>query len=106
MSREEPDMRALKLRRSTRWLASILLTISVVLVGIAWYGGSSPAKADDNPGSAHGLGQLSGLLPPNNLVLETALQVDLSADTVRLPLYKCTANGHTVWSLLHWASYS
>jgi len=97
-------MRALTIRGSTRWLASILLTIAVVLVGVAWHG-SSTAKADDGTGGAtQGLGQLSGLLPRSNLVLESALQVDLSKETVRLPLYKGTANGHTVWFVLTEAS--
>src|SRR6266851_821169 len=97
-------MRALTLRGSTWWLASIFIAIAVVLVGIAWYG-SPPAKAEDGiPGAAHGLGQLSGLLPTKNLVLESALQVDLSKETVRLPLYKGTANGHTVWFILTEAS--
>src|SRR5260370_22262719 len=94
---------SMTLRGSTRWLASILLIIAVVLVGIAWYG-SSPVKADDNTGAANGLGQLSGLLPTKNIVLESALQVDLSKETVRLPLYKGTANGHTVWFILTEAS--
>ncbi len=97
-------MRALTLSRSTRWLASIFLTLSLVLVGIAWYG-SPPAKADDGKlGAAKGLGQLSGLLPQSKLVLESALQVDLTQETVRLPLYKGTANGHTVWFILTEAS--
>src|SRR5579864_1289194 len=98
-------MRALTLGRGARLLASILLAFAVVLVGIAWYGGSSQAKAEDGtPGAARGLGQLSGLLPTQNLVLESALQVDLSKETVRLPLYKGTANGHTVWFILTEAS--
>jgi hypothetical protein len=40
------------------------------------------------PGSASGLGQLSGLLPRDNLTLGSAIQVDLSKETVRLPLYR------------------
>jgi hypothetical protein len=97
-------MGALTLSRSTRWLAAIFLTLAVVLVGIAWYG-PSPAKADDGKlGAAKGLGQLSGLLPQDKLVLESALQVDLTHETVRLPLYKGTANGHTVWFILTEAS--
>jgi hypothetical protein len=52
----------------------------------------SPAShADPQKGSASGLGQISGLLPPDHLTLESALQVDLSADTARLPLYPGTA---------------
>jgi hypothetical protein len=41
---------------------------------------------NDN-GSAHGLGQLSGLLPRDKLTEESAIQVNLSNETVRLPLY-------------------
>ncbi|HXI97025.1 MAG TPA: hypothetical protein VNG04_12920 [Candidatus Acidoferrum sp.] len=38
-----------------------------------------------------GLGQLSGLLPRNHLTEESAIQVDLNHETVRLPLYPGTA---------------
>ena len=41
----------------------------------------------NHTGSATGLGQLSGLLPRNKLTLESAIQVNLSTETVRLPLY-------------------
>jgi hypothetical protein len=47
-----------------------------------------------------GLGQLSGLLPRNQLTTESALQVDLSHETVRMPLYKGVANGQTAWFIL------
>src|SRR5712692_8718927 len=94
---------SMTLRGSTLLLTSILLALAVLLLAIAWHG-PSPAKADDKPSAANGLGQLSGLLPRNNLVLESALQVDLTQDTVRLPLYKGTANGHTVWFILTEAS--
>jgi hypothetical protein len=103
---EDPDMRVTSttLRGSTRLLTSILLALSVLLLAIAWRGSSPAAAEDGTPGAAHGLGQLSGLLPRNNLVLESALQVDLTHETVRLPLYKGTANGHTVWFILTEAS--
>jgi hypothetical protein len=42
-------------------------------------------------GSATGLGQLSGLLPRNKLTLESAINVNLSNETVRLPIYPGTA---------------
>jgi hypothetical protein len=51
------------------------------------------AKATD-------LGQDTGLLPRDHLTVESALQVDLSKESVRLPLYKGTANGQTVWYVL------
>ena len=44
-----------------------------------------------NTGSATGLGQLSGLLPASHLTLESAIQVNLSNETVRLPIYPGTA---------------
>jgi hypothetical protein len=43
------------------------------------------------PGAANGLGQLSGILPRNHLTEESALNVDLTHETVRLPLYPGTA---------------
>ena len=42
---------------------------------------------DGNTGSATGLGQLSGLLPASHLTEESAIQVNLSNETVRLPIY-------------------
>jgi hypothetical protein len=44
-------------------------------------------RTSDHQGSASGLGQLSGLLPRDKLTEESAIQVDLNNDTVRLPLY-------------------
>jgi len=58
------------------------------------------ARADQGPGEATGLGQLTGLLPASHLTLESAIQVNLSNETVRLPLYPGTANGKTVWYVL------
>jgi hypothetical protein len=58
-------------------------------------------------GSATGLGPLTGLLPRNHLTLESAIQVNLSNETVRLPLYKGIAPNpkepgqtETVWFVL------
>ena len=89
---------------SRRVLAAILIGFSALALGVSghWV---TPAKADDRPaGAAKGLGQLSGLLPRENLVLESALQVDLTQETVRLPLYKGTSHGHAVWFVITEAS--
>jgi len=97
-------IQVLSLGSARRALVAILLGLSVLALGIAsqW---AAPVKADDKPpGAASGLGQLTGLLPRNQLVLESALQVDLTQETVRLPLYKGTANGHDVWFILTEAS--
>jgi hypothetical protein len=45
------------------------------------------ASAASDEGSATGLGQLSGLLPTDHLTLDSAIRVNLSNETVRLPLY-------------------
>src|SRR5256885_12658857 len=81
-------------------VALLALLAGLVLRGMA----PAAAESEGGPAAASGLGQSSGLLPRENLVLESALQVDLTHETVRLPLYKGTANGHTVWFILTEAS--
>ena len=49
--------------------------------------GKHRGHVTNNTGSATGLGQLSGLLPRDKLTEESAIQVNLSNETVRLPLY-------------------
>jgi hypothetical protein len=92
------------LRGHKRGLFIALVALAALLVAVAMRAAGLTAAADERPGAAVGLGQLTGLLPRENLVLESALQVDLSKETVRLPLYKGTANGHTVWFILTEAS--
>ena len=79
----------------------VLITISALvlvamLVGLRLTAASAAPKTDV-PG---GLGQLSGLLPRDHLTEESAIQVDLSHETVRLPLYKGVAYGKTAWFVL------
>jgi hypothetical protein len=61
----------------------------------------------DGGGSATGLGQLSGFLPSDKLKLQSAIDVNLSNETVRLPIYPGTApvpddpsKTETVWYIL------
>jgi hypothetical protein len=108
--------RAMKiLSRRRRWLllaATLAITASAVTATQALGGSTdSPGVAEDPPSAAtqvpraaRGLGQLSGLLPRNKLTLGSAIQVNLSKQTVRLPLYKGKANGQTVWFILMDAS--
>jgi len=71
-------------------------------------GGRQVRSSDaGNTGSTTGLGQLSGLLPRSHLTEESAIQVNLSNETVRLPIYPGDAPdpshpGQTekVWHLL------
>src|SRR5512133_2931905 len=89
---------------SNRWL---LAAAAVAIVSAVAAIGGSALAGDKHPSkSADGLGQLSGLLPRDHLTEDNAIQVDLSKETVRLPLYKGEANGQTVWYVLPDASDS
>jgi hypothetical protein len=76
-------------------IAALTLAILAAAVASQALGGSK-----DAPASAKGLGPLTGLLSRDHLTEESAIQVDLSKETVRLPLYKGKANGETVWFVL------
>jgi hypothetical protein len=89
----------------------LLLAATLVFVAAAAAMGSQAlAGGKDAPG-AKGLGRLSGLLPRDHLTTESAIQVDLTKETVRLPLYKGVAykgtpKQETVWYVLLDASDS
>lgn len=85
--------------------AALLLAISglAALASAASKHRAKHAHASSGAGSgaATGLRQLSGLLPRNKLTTESALQVNLSNQTVRLPLYPGKGpNGQKVWYIL------
>jgi hypothetical protein len=91
-------MKGLSKGRALALLTLALTAFAAVMVSQAFAGGKGP-------GSAKGLGQLSGLLPRDHLTTESAIQVDLSKETVRLPLYKGiaykgTPQEETVWYVL------
>jgi hypothetical protein len=76
-----------------RGLITILAAAVAASTGLAIAAGAATAAsaapiapADQVPASATGLGQLTGLLPASHLTLESTIQVDLSNETVRLPL--------------------
>jgi hypothetical protein len=74
-----------------------LLALAVMSMGTQAFAGS---KKKPRSISRASLGKLSGLLPRDHLTEESAIQVDLSKETVRLPLHKGTAGGETVWYVL------
>jgi hypothetical protein len=76
-------------------IAALALAIVAGAIASQALGGSK----DGSPSSS-GLGALTGLLPRDHLTEESAIQVDLSKESVRLPLYKGEANGQTVWYVL------
>src|SRR5206468_4240892 len=86
--------------RARLGLGAVALAAVLVPVGLARIDAASAALptrggASDSPerGSAAGLGPLSGLLPPSKFSEESALQVDLSRQSVRLPLYPGDVEG-------------
>ena len=90
---------------SKRWLLAAAFTIAAVaaVVGsqaLDGSGGQALAGTTKASTRAGGLGPMSGLLPRDHLTEESAIQVDLSKESVRLPLYKGKANGQTVWYTL------
>jgi hypothetical protein len=99
----------LRLSRLTRRRTPILLTAAVaatvgvaVPVSLLSQSASSTAAVARiaSSGASSGLGQMSGLLPRDKLTEESAIQVNLSNETVRLPLYPGEAGGKRVWYVL------
>src|ERR1700758_4658588 len=92
-------MQILKRRWWLAAAAAVLVAVSSVLTTVA-AGGANAAPSTATAAKPGGLGQLTGLLPRNKLTEESALQVDLTHETVRLPLYPGTAHGKRVWYVL------
>jgi hypothetical protein len=89
--------------------------VAGISLGVPWRtvtaASAAPAARAQVPGAAQGLGQLSGILPADKLTEESALEVNLSQEYVRLPLYPGTAYAGTahaekVWYILLDASDS
>src|SRR5262245_20901065 len=79
----------------------LLGAAALAIAAVAAFTGSQAIAGSKSPkASAHGLGPISGLLPRSHLTVESAIQVDLSKESVRLPLYRGTASGQTVWYVL------
>ena len=87
-------------------VAALAAAASLAIAGCGVTAASAaPAAAAQIPGAADGLGQLSGILPASKLTLQSALEVNLSQEYVRLPLYPGTAYAGTphaekVWYIL------
>jgi hypothetical protein len=92
--------------RITRKRWPLAAATALALAASAAAAAPALAGSTPTPGAARGLGQLSGLLPGDHLTTESALQVDLSKETVRLPLYPGDVQGQRVWYVLLDASDS
>jgi hypothetical protein len=82
-----------------------------IIAAVAVTASQALAGSKGSTSSAGGLGPTSGLLPRDHLTEESAIQVDLSKETVRLPLYrgvayKGTPQQEPVWFTLLDASDS
>ena len=77
--------------------ALVAAAAAIAAGGVVLAGNSDDASASSTTG---GLGQLSGLLPRNHFTEESAINVNLSKESARLPLYRGEANGKTVWYVL------
>jgi hypothetical protein len=96
--------------------ATVLLLGLSGVVALASASTSHPPRRQNDPGitgSAAGLGQLSGLLPRNHLTVESTIQINLSNQSARVPIYPGVAPvpnhpGETekVWYVLFDASDS
>src|SRR3984893_11883065 len=96
---EGQQMKILKRRWWLAAAAAVLVGAAAGLTTVA-SGGADAAPSKATAAKAGGLGQSTGLLPRKKLTEESALQVDLSKETVRLPLYPGTAYGKKVWYVL------
>ncbi len=74
-------------------VAFAVLAVAATAIGLAITGGSARAGSDGDQ-----------LLATSNVILQSAKQVDLSNQTVRLPLHRGTFHGKTVWYVITEAS--
>src|SRR5712692_8864440 len=95
---EHRSIRSIGANRHVLIAAIAVLLVATFVAVVASNTGHKVRSASADGGG--GLGQLNGLLPRNQLTTESAIQVDLSHETVRLPLYKGEAHGKTAWFIL------
>ena len=76
------------------------LTVALAFIVPASFVPHALARTATAQAKSGGLGQMSGLLPRDHLTEQSALQVDLTKDTVRLPIYPGVSHGKHVWYVL------
>ena len=86
-------------RRARVTIAATLVAAAAVAPTLA-FTASEASASTHAAGSATGLGPLSGLLQRSKFTEESALRVNLSKESVRLPLYPGDVNGQRVWYVL------
>ncbi len=83
---------------SRRWWVTAVASLAVAATAV--FATAAFTGSNATPAEAGGLGPATGLLSRDHLTLESAIQVNLSKETVRLPLYPGTAHGKRVWFVL------
>jgi hypothetical protein len=100
-------------RRPIAMLGALAAAASLGLAGWGAAASAAPAAPSAHlghvPGEAKGLGQLSGILPASKLTLPSTIEVNLSKEYARLPIYPGIAYAGTpraekVWYILEDAS--
>jgi hypothetical protein len=94
------EHRPFRSARANKRALIALIAVLLVAASVALVPGILGHKVKSTSANVGGLGQLSGLLPRDHLTEESAIQVDLNNETVRLPLYKGEASGKTAWFVL------
>ncbi len=94
------EHRPIRSIRTNKRVLIALIAVLLVATFVALLPGILGHKVKSASANVGGLGQLSGLLPRDHLTEESAIQVDLNNETVRLPLYKGEASGKTAWFVL------
>ncbi len=92
-------------RRTRMTTASLLIALPV----IGTFGVAQAQSPEAIPGRSAAVpttypGQKSGLLPASKQTIKSALRVDLTHESVRLPLFKAKVNGQTAWYVITEAS--
>jgi hypothetical protein len=97
-------------RRPVAVLAALAVAASLSVAGWGAAASAAPsAPTAHRPGESRGLGPLSGILPASHLTLPSAIEVNLTHEFVRLPIYPGVAYAGTkhaekVWYILEDAS--
>ena len=105
-----PTLRSRRVLAGGVAIAASVAAVSGLLLNQVAFASTTHASGGHG-GSAKGLGQLSGFLSPDKFTLGSAIDINLSNETARLPIYQGTAyagtpQAETVWYLLLDASDS
>ncbi len=95
----------MKRRQTVKWAVTTATAVAVPLSVFALSTAATSSAAPSVAALATGIpGQTSGLLPHNKIILESAVEVNLSHHSATLPLHEGSFHGQKVWYILTEAS--